>query len=109
MKDCKFKKLILDIYQNWKTNNFTKNEFNHTFTYNNFFGFLYNATSTDSLDNIIDINSYLDIANPDMLFLHSRITNEEIEIYQWHLKDYTIKNNILDVFFTNGKSKKFKL
>ncbi|MBN1076032.1 hypothetical protein DVV91_17055 [Clostridium botulinum] len=109
MKDCKFKQLILDVYGDWKSRSFEKIEFGCKCTYNNYFGFLYNAVSTDSLDKIIDINKYMDIANPDMLMLHSRITNEEIEIYQWDLKDYTIKNDVLNVQFNNGKNKEFKL
>lgn len=109
MKDCKFKQLVLDIYDDWKGRSFEKIEFECKCTYNNYFGFLYDTTSTDSLDNIIDVNKYMDIANPDMLMLHSRITNKEIEIYQWNLKDYKIENDILRIEFNNNKVKEFEL
>lgn len=109
MKDCKFKQLIIDIYSDHKNRTFDKIEMGYKVTYNNYFGLLYNAISTDGLEDIININKYMDIANPDMLMLHSRITNEEIEIYQWDLKDYKIKNDILIVYYNNGKVKKFTL
>lgn len=111
MKDCKFKSLIKDIYKDMNNRTFTKEEFGMKSIYKNYFGFLYNCcSSTDSLDNIKDINKYMDIANPDMLLLHSRkYKNQEIEIYSWDLKDYKIENDILYIYFNNGKEKEFKL
>ena len=89
MKDCKFKSLIKDIYKDMNNRTFTKEELGMVLTYKNYFGFLYNCLSTDSLDNITDINKYMDIANPNMLLLNSRkYYRQEIEIYSWDLKDY---------------------
>ena len=110
MKDCKFKNLIKEIYNDMKNRIFTKEEFGMKSIYKNYFGFLYNCSSTDSLDNIKDINKYMDIANPDMLLLHSRkYDRQEIEIYSWDFKDYKIDNDVLYIYYNNCKEKEFRL
>lgn len=101
MKDCKFKQLIIDTYKDSKNRIFTKNELGVTLTYNNYFGMVYNAVSTDGFDNIIDIEKYMDIANPDMLLLCSRTHNKEIEVYSWKLVDYKIEDDKLYVQLKN--------
>lgn len=107
MKDCKFKQLILEVYKDWKEKTFNRVELGVIWTYNNYFGFLYNAISTDSLDKILDINKYMDIANPDMLMLHSRLTGKEIEIYKDDLDFYVLHENKLIVYLKNGTEKEF--
>lgn len=107
MKDCKFKQLILDVYKDWGEKTFNRVELGAIRTYNNYFGFLYNAMSTDSLDKILDINKYIDIANPDMLMLHSRLTDKEIEIYKDDLDFYVLHENKLIVYLKNGTEKEF--
>lgn len=109
MRDCKFKELIINIYNDYKNRTFEKEEFGYRCVYNNYFGLLYSATSTDSLDKITDVQKYMDIANPDMIMLHSIVTNKEIEIYNWDFKDYKISNDKLIIEFNNGKVREFKL
>lgn len=101
MKDCKFKQLIIDTYKDGKSRTFTKNELGATLTYNNYFGMLYNVTSTDSFNDISDIERYMNIANPDMLLLRSRTHHDEVEIYSWRLVDYKIENDKLYVQLKN--------
>jgi hypothetical protein len=110
MKDCKFKQLILDTYKDCKERTYTKEQFGITTTYGNYFGILYNPISTDSFNDIIDIDKYMDLVNLDMMYLCSRITNEEIEIYSWDLEDYEIKDDTLIIKWNNGRDDKlFKL
>lgn len=80
MKDCKFKSLVIDAY-NLKQNS------------NNLVGILYNAISTHGFNDIIDIQDYMDNLNPDMLHLKSKVNNVEIDIYEYELENYTIKNS----------------
>lgn len=101
MKDCKFKQLIIDTYKDSKNRTFTKNELGITLTYNNYFGMLYNVTSTDSFNDISDIEKYMDIVNPDMLLLCSRTHYSEIEVYNWQLVDYKIEDDKLYVQLKN--------
>jgi hypothetical protein len=105
MKDCKFKQLILDVYKEWAKPErvFDKTEFGFKATYKNFWGTIYNAISRDTFDNVIDIDKYMEIANPDMLLLNSRATGQEVEIYQFYLKDYRIEGDKLIVSLQNRK------
>jgi hypothetical protein len=61
-----------------------------------------------SFSDIADINKYMDIGQSDMLLLKSRKTNQEVEIYEWKLKDYKIENDILCIELDN-KNIEFKL
>ena len=109
MENCKFKEMVINIHKDCKNRTFKKEEFGCVSTYNNYFGYLYDSISIDKLDEIIDIKKYMDKFNPDMLMLHSRVTNEEIEVYKWNFKDYEIKNDKLIVNFDSGNIKKFSL
>lgn len=103
MKDCKFKQLVLDVYEEWQKpeRTFEKIEFGHKLAYNNFWGTLYNPISTDCFSDITDINRYMDISNPDMLMLRSRVTGQEVEIYSFQLEHYRIDGNKLVLIFKN--------
>lgn len=105
MKDCKFKQLVLDVYKEWDKPErvFKRKDFGIEATYKNFWGTIFNAISRDTFDNVLDINKYMDIANPDMLLLNSRVTNQEVEIYQFYLQDYRIEGDKLIVKLQNRK------
>lgn len=104
MKDCKFKQLILDVYKEWQKpeRTFVKNMQGIELKYNNFWGTIYGVIAKDTFDNIINIERYMDICNPDMFLLNSRVTRQEIEVYEWNLKDYKIVDNELVLMFNNG-------
>lgn len=79
MKDGKFKKLILDAY---------KKSFE-----GNLVGILYNAVSTHGFSDMKDINGFVEDCNPDMLYLKSKLTENEINVYEWELENYKIKES----------------
>lgn len=110
MKDCKFKQLILDVYSEWNKPErvFKKNEFGVEYTYKNFWGEIFGAISRDTFDNIKDIDKYMDICNPNMLCIHSRETKQELEIYDWRLKDYRIEGDNF-IINLNNKEEIFKM
>lgn len=54
-------------------------------------GILYGAISTYGFSDIIDIDGLLQNGRFDMLYLKSRFTDTEIDIYEWELEDYKIK------------------
>jgi hypothetical protein len=76
---------------------FTKEVLGGTVTYRNFFGSIYNAISIHNFTDITDINGYMETMNPDMLLLHSRVTDQEVEIYSWKLMGYSIDGNKLTI------------
>lgn len=78
MKDGKFKQLILDAYKKSSEGNLV--------------GILYNAVSTQGFSGIKDIKGFVN-CNPDMLYLKSRLTGNEIDVYEWELEDYKIKES----------------
>jgi hypothetical protein len=39
----------------------------------------------------------METMNPDMLLLHSRVTDQEVEIYSWKLMGYSIDGNKLTI------------
>lgn len=80
MEDCIFKKLVIDAY-NLKQ----KSEW--------LVGIIYGAVSANGFNDIADINSYMDNMNPDMLWLKSKATGVEIDVYKWELEDYKIKHS----------------
>lgn len=108
MKDCKFKQLVINTYNDSKNRTFNKQEFGITATYNNYFGIIYGAISQTSFSDILDIDKYMDIGQSDMLLLVSRKTSQEVEIYEWKLKDYKFKEDILYIELDN-KSIEFQL
>jgi hypothetical protein len=108
MRDCIFKNFVIDVCNEHNKANrvFTKEVVGQTWQYKNFFGVIYNAISNHSFDDITDIKGYMETMNPDMLLLHSRITDQEVEIYSWKLKDYSIEGDKLIINLDN-KTVKF--
>lgn len=79
MKDGKFKNLILDAYKKSKDGNLV--------------GLLYSAVSTYGFSELSDADEFVKIINPDMLHLKSKLTDIELDVYEWELEDYKVKNS----------------
>lgn len=79
MKDGKFKSLIVDAYNKSKEGNLV--------------GILYGAVSTYGFSDLVKIDEFVEASNPNMLFLKSKLTDTEVDIYEWELEDYKIKNS----------------
>ena len=80
MKDGKFKNLIVDAYRKYEEDG-------------NLSGILYSAVSTYGFSQIIDIEGLVESSGADMLHLKSKLTGIEIDIYEYDLVDYKIKNS----------------
>lgn len=78
-KDKNFKSLIVDAYNKSKEGNLV--------------GIVYSAVSTYGFRDLIDINGFVENINSDMLYLKSKLTDTEIDIYKWELEDYKIKSS----------------
>lgn len=78
-KDKIFKSLIVDAYNKAKEGNLV--------------GIVYSAVSTYGFRDLIDINGFVENINSDMLYLKSKLTNTEIDIYKWELENYKIKSS----------------
>ena len=79
MNNGKFKNLIVDSYNKAKEGNLV--------------GIIYSAVSTYGFRDLIDINGFVDNCNPSMLYLKSKLTDTELDIYEWELEDYKIKSS----------------
>lgn len=79
MENGKFKDLIIDSYNKAKEGNLM--------------GLIYGAVSTYGFHDILDIKEFAKNANPDMLYLKSKLTDTEANIYEWQL------GNILAAIF----------
>jgi hypothetical protein len=103
MNDCLFKSFVIDVCNehNKPDRVFSKEVVGQMLQYRNFFGVIYNANSNHSFTDITDIKGYMETMNPDMLLLHSRVTDQEVEIYSWKLKDYSIDGNKLTINLDN--------
>lgn len=77
--DVKFRNLIIGAYNKSKEGNLV--------------GIVYSAVSTYGFRDLKDINGFVANSNPDMLYLKSKLTDTEIDIYKWELEDYKIKSN----------------
>lgn len=75
----KFKSLIIDAYNKAKEGNLV--------------GIVYSAVSTYGFRDLIDINGFVENINSDMLYLKSKLTDMEIDIYKWELEYYKIKSS----------------
>ncbi|WP_206459379.1 hypothetical protein [Anaerovorax sp. IOR16] len=75
-----FKNLMIDSY------NKSKQE-------GNLVGIIYGAISTYGFSDIKDINEFADASHPDMLYLKSKLTDVEIDVYSWELENYKIKES----------------
>ena len=74
-----FKKLILDAYKKSSKGNLV--------------GILYNAVSTYGFSDMKDIDGFVKNCNPDMLYLKSKLTGNEIDVYEWKLENYKVKES----------------
>ena len=79
MSEGKFKNLIIDAYNKAKEGNLV--------------GIVYSAVSTYGFRDLIYINGFAETINPSMLYLKSKLTDTELDIYEWELEDYKIKNS----------------
>lgn len=79
MENEMFKKLILDAY---------KKSFE-----GNLVGILYNAVLTYGFSDMKDIDGFVKNCNPDMLYLKSKLTGNEIDVYEWELENYKVKES----------------
>lgn len=77
--DGKFKNLIIDAYNMAKKGNLV--------------GIVYSAASTYGFRDLIDINGFAESINPSMLYLKSKLTDTELDIYEWELEDYKVKSS----------------
>ena len=84
MEDGKFKNLILDAYKKSSEGNLV--------------GILYNAVSTHGFSDIKDINGFVKKCSPDMLYLKSILTGNEIDVYAWELENYTVKESECTIY-----------
>ena len=80
MKDGKFKELVKEAY------NRTKEE-------GNLVGILYSATQSYRFSQLINSNEFVDTIQIDMMYLKSKLTDTEIDIYEWELEDYKVKHS----------------
>lgn len=74
MKNEKFKNLILSTYK--------------AASEGHLMGILYTAVSTHGFSDIRDIDGFVENCNPDMLYLKSTLTGDEISVYEWDLEKY---------------------
>lgn len=79
MENSKFKDLIIDSYNKAKEGNLV--------------GLIYGAVSTYGFHDILDIKEFAKNANPDMLYLKSKLTDTEANIYKWGLEDFKVKES----------------
>ena len=77
MKNEKFKNLILDAYEKFKEGNIV--------------GMLYSTVSTHGFPDMKDIDGFVEECNLDMLHLKSKLTGNEIDVYESELENYKIK------------------
>lgn len=79
MKKETFKNLVIDTYRKSKEGNLV--------------GILYGAVSTYGFSEIMDIEGFTENCNPDMLYLKSKLIGTEVDVYEWELEDYKIKES----------------
>lgn len=80
MKNEKFKQLVVDAYKKSKEGE-------------NLVGIVYSAVSTYGFSELINIEEFVKVSAADMLHLKSKLTGEEVDIYEYDLVDYKIKNS----------------
>ena len=79
MKNEKFQNLIIDAYKKSKEGNLV--------------GIVYSAVSTYGFSDLVNIEEFVKVSAVDMLHLKSKLTGEEVDIYEYDLVDYKIKNS----------------
>lgn len=78
MKDGKFKDLILEAYSKSKEGNLV--------------GILYGAIQTYGFTDLMNIEEFVKVSNPDMFYLKSKLTNVSVDIYSFELEDFKVKH-----------------
>ena len=79
MKNEKFQNLIIDAYKKSKEGNLV--------------GIIYSAVSTYGFSELINVEEFVKVSAADMLHLKSKLTDTEVDIYEYDLVDYKIKNS----------------
>lgn len=79
MKDGRFKELVLASYEKAQEGNLV--------------GILYGAVSTYGFSDLVDIEKFVKVGNPDMLHLKSKLTDTEADIYEWQLENFKVKSS----------------
>ena len=79
MKNEKFQNLVIDAYKKSKEGNLV--------------GIIYSAVSTYGFSELINIEEFVKVSPADMLHLKSKLTDTEVDIYEYDLVDYKIKNS----------------
>lgn len=80
MKNEKFKQLVVDAYKKSKEGG-------------NLVGIVYSAVSTYGFSDLINVGEFVENSGADMLYLKSKLTDTEVDIYEYDLVDYKIKNS----------------
>ena len=52
-----------------------------------------NPVSTYGFRDLVDVSGFEESINSDMLYLKSKLTDIEIDIYKWELEDHKIKSS----------------
>jgi hypothetical protein len=80
MKNEKFKQLIVDTYKISKTSK-------------NLIGIVYGPISTYGFSDLINIEKFAETIGTEMLYLKSKSSNTEVDVYEYDLVDYEINNS----------------
>ena len=80
MKDGKFKELVKEAYNRAKEEG-------------NLAGILYSATQNYGFSQLINFDEFVDTIQIDMMYLKSKLTATEIDVYEWELEDYKVKHS----------------
>ena len=80
MTDGKFKELVKEAYYR------AKEEGSLT-------GMLYSATQNYGFSQLINFDEFADTIQIDMMYLKSKLTDTEIDVYEWELEDYKVKHS----------------
>lgn len=80
MKNEKFKQLIVDTYKISKTSK-------------NLIGIVYGPISTYGFSDLVNIEKFAETSGAEMLYLKSKSSNTEVDVYEYDLVDYEINNS----------------
>lgn len=80
MKDGKYKDLVKETYKRAKEEG-------------NLVGILYSATQNYGFSQLINFEEFVDTIQIDMMYLKSKLTDTEINVYEWELEDYKVKHS----------------
>ena len=79
MKDGKFKNLVKELYSKY--------------TEGNLVGILYGATQNYGFSELRNFDEFVDTIAIDMMYVKSKLTETEVDIYEWELEDYKVKHS----------------